>query len=66
MSKLIFITNGILVQQNETGLVDITPSQPDSRKLTQSPAEYMDLIEVNKDDREAQRTAPGADYVNNA
>ena len=23
----------------------------------------MDLIEVNKDDRKAQRTAPGADYV---
>ncbi|CAH3158654.1 unnamed protein product, partial [Pocillopora meandrina] len=51
------------VCDNETGLVDITPSQPDSRKLTQSPAEYMDLIEVNKDDREAQSTATGADYV---
>ena len=39
------------------------PSLPDSRKLTQPPAEYMDLIEVNKDNRKAQRTAPGADYV---
>ena len=42
---------------------DIEPSLPDSRKLTQPPAEYMDLIEVNKDNRKAQRTAPGADYV---
>nr|XP_058944931.1 uncharacterized protein LOC131772987 isoform X1 [Pocillopora verrucosa] len=51
------------VCDNETGLVDITPSQPDSRKLTQPHAEYMDLIEVNKDDRKAQSTPPGADYV---
>ncbi|XP_027042125.1 platelet-derived growth factor receptor beta-like [Pocillopora damicornis] len=50
-------------QNNETGLEDIEPSLPDSRKLTQPPAEYMDLIEVNKDNRKAQRTAPGADYV---
>ena len=39
------------------------PSVPVSRKLTQPPAEYMDLMEVNKDDRKAQRTAPSADYV---
>ncbi|CAH3163762.1 unnamed protein product, partial [Pocillopora meandrina] len=48
---------------NGTGLEDIEPSQPDSRKLTQPPSEYMDLIEVNKDNRKAQRTAPGADYA---
>ncbi|CAH3158917.1 unnamed protein product, partial [Pocillopora meandrina] len=51
------------VYDNETGLEDIEPSLPDSRKLTQPPAEYMDLIEVNKDNRKAQRTAPGADYM---
>ncbi|XP_066024500.1 uncharacterized protein [Pocillopora verrucosa] len=51
------------VFENETGLEDIEPSQRDSRKLTQPPAEYMDLVEVNKDNRKAQRTAPGADYV---
>ncbi|CAH3157700.1 unnamed protein product [Pocillopora meandrina] len=39
------------------------PSLPDSAKLTQPPAEYMDLIEVNKHDRKAQSTASGADYV---
>ena len=42
---------------------DIEPSKPDSRKLTQPPAEYMDLTEVSKYDIKAQRTAPGADYV---
>ncbi|CAH3158651.1 unnamed protein product [Pocillopora meandrina] len=51
------------LDKNKTGLEDIEPSLPDSRKLTQPPAEYMDLIEVNKDNRKAQRTAPGADYV---
>ncbi|XP_066025243.1 uncharacterized protein [Pocillopora verrucosa] len=51
------------VYDNETGLEDIEPSQPASRKLTQPPAEYMDLIDVNKDNRKAQRIAPGADYV---
>ncbi|CAH3158669.1 unnamed protein product [Pocillopora meandrina] len=51
------------VYDNETGLAYIDPSLPDSRKLNQAPAEYMDLIEVNKDNRKAQRTAPGADYV---
>ncbi|CAH3164508.1 unnamed protein product, partial [Pocillopora meandrina] len=48
---------------NETGLDDIEPTIPESRKLTQPPAEYMDLIEVNKDNRKAQSTASGADYV---
>ncbi|CAH3040154.1 unnamed protein product [Pocillopora meandrina] len=42
---------------------DIEPTIPESRKLTQPPAEYMDLIEVNKDNRKAQSTASGADYV---
>nr|XP_058958257.1 neogenin-like isoform X1 [Pocillopora verrucosa] len=51
------------VCDNETLLEDIEPSLPDSRKLTQPHAEYMDLIEVNKDDRKAQSTPPGADYV---
>ncbi|CAH3158634.1 unnamed protein product, partial [Pocillopora meandrina] len=51
------------VYDNETLLEDIEPSLPDSRKLTQPHAEYMDLIEVNKDDRKAQSTPPGADYV---
>ena len=36
---------------------------PFPEKLTQPPAEYMDLMAVNKDDRKAQRTAPGADYM---
>ncbi|CAH3166685.1 unnamed protein product, partial [Pocillopora meandrina] len=48
---------------NETGLEDSEPSLPDSAKLTQPPAEYMDLIEVNKHDRKAQSAASGADYV---
>ncbi|XP_066025011.1 uncharacterized protein [Pocillopora verrucosa] len=51
------------VYDNETLLEDIEPSLPDSRKLTQPHAEYMDLIEVNKDNRKAQSTPPGADYV---
>ncbi|CAH3157711.1 unnamed protein product [Pocillopora meandrina] len=51
------------VSYNETGLEDSEPSLPDSAKLTQPPAEYMDLIEVNKHDRKAQSTASGADYV---
>ena len=44
-------------------LEDIDPSLPDSRKLTQPHAEYMDLVEVNKDDGKAQSTPPGADYI---
>nr|XP_058965164.1 tyrosine kinase receptor Cad96Ca-like [Pocillopora verrucosa] len=51
------------VSYNETGLEDSEPSLLDSAKLTQPPAEYMDLIEVNKHDRKAQSTASGADYV---
>ncbi|CAH3150434.1 unnamed protein product [Pocillopora meandrina] len=51
------------VSYNETGLEDSEPNLPDSAKLTQPPAEYMDLIEVNKHDRKAQSTASGADYV---
>ena len=39
------------------------PSQPDSSKLTQPPAEYMDLLEASKDNRKAQSDGPDALYT---
>ena len=42
---------------------DIEPSQPDSRKDAQPPAEYMDLIEASKDGRKAESAAPVPDYA---
>ena len=39
------------------------PSQPDSSKLTQPHAEYMDLLEASKDNREAQSDGPDAVYA---
>ncbi|PFX14304.1 Fibroblast growth factor receptor [Stylophora pistillata] len=40
---------------------DIEQSLPHSSTLTQPPAEYMDLKEVSKDNRQQQNTSPGAD-----
>ncbi|XP_022803126.1 hemicentin-1-like [Stylophora pistillata] len=51
------------VYDNELRLEDIEASQPDSRTLTQPPADYMDLREANTDNREAPSAAPGADYA---
>ncbi|XP_066024499.1 proto-oncogene tyrosine-protein kinase receptor Ret-like isoform X3 [Pocillopora verrucosa] len=51
------------VYDNEIGLEDIEPGQPDSTKLTQPPAEYIDLLEASKDNRQAQRDGPDAAYA---
>ncbi|XP_066024495.1 fibroblast growth factor receptor 2-like isoform X2 [Pocillopora verrucosa] len=51
------------VYDNEIGLEDIETSQPNSSKLTQRPAEYMDLLEASKENRKAQSDGPGADYT---
>ncbi|PFX17683.1 Tyrosine-protein kinase receptor Tie-1 [Stylophora pistillata] len=51
------------IGHNELRLEDIEASQPDSRTLTQPPADYMDLREANTDNREAPSAAPGADYA---
>ena len=42
---------------------DIGPSQPDSEKDAQPPAEYMHLIEAGKDGRKAESAAPVPDYA---
>ena len=42
---------------------DIEPSQPDSGKDTQPPAQYMDLIEASKDGRKAESAGPVPDYA---
>ncbi|XP_022805605.1 tyrosine-protein kinase receptor Tie-1-like [Stylophora pistillata] len=47
----------------ELRLEDIEASQPDSRTLTQPPADYMDLREASRDNRKAPSAAPGADYA---
>ena len=42
---------------------DIEPSQPDSGKDAQPPAEYMDLIEAGKNGRKAESAGPVPDYA---
>ena len=40
-------------------LRDVEPSQPGSSRLTEVPAEYMDLREANRDHITAQNAVPG-------
>ncbi|XP_022793270.1 fibroblast growth factor receptor 2-like [Stylophora pistillata] len=51
------------VYDNGIQLQDIEPSQPDSGKLTQPLAEYVDLTEATRDNSRALSAAPGADYA---
>ncbi|XP_022809179.1 ephrin type-B receptor 3-like [Stylophora pistillata] len=51
------------VYDNEMELKDLQSSLPDSGKLTQPPAEYMDLREAGRDNRKAPSAATGADYA---
>ena len=44
-------------------LRDVEPSQPGSSRLTEVPAEYMDLREANRDHIRAQNAVPGAELV---
>ncbi|XP_022793282.1 fibroblast growth factor receptor 2-like [Stylophora pistillata] len=51
------------VYDNETGLQDIALGQLNSGKLTQPPAEYIDLREASRDNRKSHSAAPGAGYA---
>ncbi|PFX15676.1 Titin [Stylophora pistillata] len=51
------------VYDNEMELKDLQSSLPDSSKLTQPPAEHMDLREASRGNRKAPSAALGANYA---